>query len=1454
MVRLGVGNVPGILPRCNASFSEQLQRMRRVSPKPYVSPRNELSRQRKSIFEELKSIQPDGNTVRSSQFVRDRHALLSASTSRHVDANKILRSKKMSNSRMKRCLAATICVSVVSLILLLLSGGNAAAGDTFTCPSAHPSCPASGVGDLIPVDPSGNVITVNEGIDGIIYGGQEWQDDERSSIGNILTVESLGGNTSPITVTGTIYGGNSWPYNGLSVSEATDNEVTIKYVDNDELNKPSGYSAVGGFAAVDDGIGNVLADRNKLTITDMTAWGKIEGGIASRNDESGSKGYSSGSSNEVEITGSEMYGSVMGGELLSFVKQGGNSDANSNRVTITSSLSYGEVQPNGTIGTYVQGALVDSPVAQNDELSAKGNSVTIDSTTFSLANIVGGQIIARIDENIDASGAKIDVSGNKVILADVSTKGNVYGGLSAQEITGDYIFGPVIDSVTDNKVYLEGVTVGISTEAGLVEETGGVYGGYIYHDPANQAKGNEVYFQGSDTTENTVSFVDAGGKIFIQGGDNTITGSTPGKMSRAWDIEITGGATEFQGTPVTVLAVYETLKISAGTVSFGNIDLGQSLVNAVAPKLEVTGGEMTVTGTLKISSDQSEPGTVKVTGGKLIFNGGALTTGDSYPTGIEAGVAGLIQFNNQANVMLDTLTINSGGKVEFNNSAAYFEQNKTIRVNNGGELVLNGSGTDLNYGVFNNLVELSVGAGPTGRPALSVDNGFELQTVDFFMENGSWVSVDGDSDAFASHEIRIGDGATLDIGEDSNFGGTATVDVGDSQINLNGDRATMTASNLSLATGSEVNVDGEDSKLGVDSDLSLAANSQVSITGEGSQLSVIGTADVSGEITISGDAFESATTSLVAQTLNINNGGSVILDGAESSSHNIAAVALNVNSGGRFETNGSNTILSSGLAVRNGGVFDVKAGATTVQNGAVTVEGDLNFTDPTSELITPTGLNVLTGGEVDLGTGTINAAGSSVNFGADTILTIAFIPTDNGEITASNINFGTNVTLNLTGDDADKKNKTILTGAIDGWNNVNVTGVNPLLFDVAPDGSGGIVVGYTGAGGAVEKIAAINSFRMTRNYANASALMGAIVGSAASNPAYDALADRLEAAVLAVNSAGPGLAEIGLKQLIGEYVLGVSEAVSDVALKTTGVVYGRLDVIRSSSTVTPPAAGGPDDLNRVWAGAFGTWARQNNRDDVYGYRYKNAGFALGYDRRVAALEGLVLGASLAFSSGELENNSGYSSVDIDTFGFGLYGSYTHRSGLFFDLSASYGRSDNESDVFLVTGGKKTGRFHVDTWQLAARVGYIIEAGSVSIVPSVGVRYLTFRQGAWTETVTGSTDPAISFGKRSEHLVEIPLQVKISGTFDVGSAQITPELRLGYTHAAKRPDNSVRIGYAGYPGQTVIHGIKSRRNSFQAGAGVKIATGGLLDVYANYDASFASGFYEHQGSLGIGLEF
>jgi outer membrane autotransporter protein len=260
-------------------------------------------------------------------------------------------------------------------------------------------------------------------------------------------------------------------------------------------------------------------------------------------------------------------------------------------------------------------------------------------------------------------------------------------------------------------------------------------------------------------------------------------------------------------------------------------------------------------------------------------------------------------------------------------------------------------------------------------------------------------------------------------------------------------------------------------------------------------------------------------------------------------------------------------------------------------------------------------------------------------------------------------------------------------------------------------------------------------------------------------------------------------------------------------------------------------------------------------NNVFGYKFHNGGFALGYDRALGFVDGLVIGISAAFSSGKLDTNDGRSTLDIDTQGFGVYFSYTAKNGVFIDASAALAWSQNDSHVNLVTGGTKTGSFDISTFQIGTRLGVNLEAAGYVFTPSIGIRYLSFRQEAWSEIVEGSQFPVkIFYAKVSDHLVEFPLSIKISRTFETPSVRITPELRLGLTYVAVRPDNVVKFGVQGYNGINVLYGVKMARTTFQAGFGLKIETNSILDAFINYDLNKASGYTEHKASLGFGFEF
>jgi uncharacterized protein with beta-barrel porin domain len=394
---------------------------------------------------------------------------------------------------------------------------------------------------------------------------------------------------------------------------------------------------------------------------------------------------------------------------------------------------------------------------------------------------------------------------------------------------------------------------------------------------------------------------------------------------------------------------------------------------------------------------------------------------------------------------------------------------------------------------------------------------------------------------------------------------------------------------------------------------------------------------------------------------------------------------------------------------------------------------------------------------------------------------------------------------------------------------------------------------------AAEKLDEAGLVRSTPNIIGAATLMDKIAASKANPDLVGVLISAMDD-IRTLAASDPAQADMALRQLVGESMVNTLAAVDSTAQKTQSVVFGRLDRVREagSGSLVPPSAGSGGELSRLWAGGFGVWAEADNRDDVYGYDYSAHGAALGYDRSVAALPGLRVGVSAIFAKGGMDNNDNLTEADLDTVGLGVYGSCTLPNGIFFDASVAYGRTATDYTTENVTGGTARGSFDIDSWQFGLRAGAVLKAGTFQFIPSVGVRYTHFKQHGWTETLSAAALATNSaphlFGARSDKRIDVPVQLKINTSLEAGSFVITPELRLGATFTAKKPDNAMTVGFSSSDLRNEIAGVRPHSATFNAGLGLKISTGSLFDAYVNYDFDAASGFTSHNLSVGVGIDY
>ncbi|MDR2354261.1 MAG: autotransporter domain-containing protein [Deltaproteobacteria bacterium] len=568
---------------------------------------------------------------------------------------------------------------------------------------------------------------------------------------------------------------------------------------------------------------------------------------------------------------------------------------------------------------------------------------------------------------------------------------------------------------------------------------------------------------------------------------------------------------------------------------------------------------------------------------------------------------------------------------------------------------------------------------------------------------------------------------------------------------------------------------------------------------------------------------------------------------------------------------GGETELKDGLTVTAGDVLIENKGRVVWSGGAVNLtSGDLNINTLGTLAVSNTAsltltlnsankLSVAKEARLDLRSVNLTIAAGELNFAAGAELYFGETSGTRGQL---NINNAASLVANPT-----DKVKLIFEGNWDsaspidliinaGAQTLSVDNFESAFYSLATANSDLTlqVVAAKTPRQVLETIGKAKNFPIHDNYVRGMALINNI----RANPSTLVLGNALTAVInhIYVDLEGKQAEDL-LKQLIGENVLANQLVVLDTLARLQGVVYGRLDRIREYNSLVPPGAGAGTELNRIWVGGLGMWTTEDNTGSYYGYDYSATGLALGYDKAFFQVPGLRLGFSVAFSWGDLENGDGLTDSDIDTVGIGLYGSYTFQNGLFIDGQGAYFKSENTYTSVLADGsGYEEGSFDIKATQFGVKVGLVTQTGNIQLIPSIGVRYVIIEQDGFTETQHSRNiwNVPNRFQKEREHQLDIPVNIKINTEVETSFGSVIPEMRLGWTYAAKRPETAVNVGYAINTGTARIYGIKTSRHSFQGGLGIKVKSQNRVDVFVNWDVDVGKNFVNHQASVGIGFEF
>lgn len=296
--------------------------------------------------------------------------------------------------------------------------------------------------------------------------------------------------------------------------------------------------------------------------------------------------YGTADQNSVEISKAvSIAGSVAGG--WSYL-----GDVTNNVVKISSGSVGGIVAGGYTIGK-----------------GAEGNTVELSGTADVSGNIYGGYALHQMDNPLTGEVAAGDASQNTVKISDVTVKGEVYGGYTAEGTTSNDATGNAvtIESGTIEKTVYGGYTADGTASKNTVTINGGTVG------VADSTESSDTVFGGYSASGEAVSNI-----LTVSGGDliGHVT-SGYGKTGASDNtLTMTGGSSTktVAGYAETGDAVNNTLVFSGGTAAITMA--AQSGGSATGNTITITGGNPgTVTGGAGVTG--ASENTVIISGGTL---------------------------------------------------------------------------------------------------------------------------------------------------------------------------------------------------------------------------------------------------------------------------------------------------------------------------------------------------------------------------------------------------------------------------------------------------------------------------------------------------------------------------------------------------------------------------------------------------------------------------------------------------------------------------------------------------------------------------------------------------------------------------------------------------------------------------------------------------------------------
>jgi len=530
---------------------------------------------------------------------------------------------------------------------------------------------------------------------------------------------------------------------------------------------------------------------------------------------------------------------------------------------------------------------------------------------------------------------------------------------------------------------------------------------------------------------------------------------------------------------------------------------------------------------------------------------------------------------------------------------------------------------------------------------------------------------------------------------------------------------------------------------------------------------------------------------VIGDTTDGGNGGTVNVNGTFTAEGNFAVDNFNIVSTGIFNAGNSTLTITNGVA--NSGVFAVGAGNTATINGDYTQAGTGTFR-----------------------TGVTN----DITYGKLVVNGTATLPT-NARIDVNVANPGFSFT---TARMANVISATTLVS--DG--SFSVTD-NSLLFNFGAVKNGN-AVDLTLSAAAPAVLASVNNQGNTPATGAATVLDGVI----ASDP-NGALASHF------VGLTNQQQVSNAVSQTLPLLTGGSTAATQSALFGIHRAIQARIDGNRGLSS-------GDDFLGNksVWLKPFGSWAKQDDRNGVAGFKANTYGLILGTDGTLSPA--LRVGGAFAYANIDVNGQSSVApqSSKVDVYQLAAYGSYDLDDRTAIDVQADAGQNTNQGRRQIAFASSiASSNYTSDTAHLGVALGrtYAL-SGQTRLTPSIRADYTWIRDKSYAESGAGALN--LNVNSRTTDALVIGFDGKLAHQLN-DQTTLVADLGIGYDTLSKQA--SMTSAFAGAPNAAfVTFGINPSPWLGRAGAGAVYKTKGGVEITARYDAEYRESFLNQTASV------